>query len=339
MKLRTGALGVAILLAAAALVTVGCASTTELHRKAVDQASADREQAGTMLSPLVGNPPEGFLSTAYVGGTAPTRIGLDHLDEAATAATDRVRVRVVVPEGFEAAFDDFRQRDDESIETLLASVAATLSRASESLYSLPSGNLEVVFLAAPAGSGVVLEVEDRLDDGALTIAIANPYGRNTAPRQWMLNGLTFAAHELLHAHYRLVGIRKLRFQEQKRINEETAAYLFGWCAGVRGQHRLGSEAARFEFSADNAASMFPSLGMGRYCPERHAIRALGTPSEAGRTMALAAMRIANPDLVFAVSDPESTRALHSICEALPAGIPDFLDGDIPGLHARSDCRD
>ena len=339
MHLRSAAPGVAILLGAAALMTVGCASTTELHRNAVDRASADREQAGTMLSPLVGNPPEGFLSTAYVGGTAPTRIGLDHLNEAATAATDRVRVRVVVPEGFEAAFDDVRPRDDESIETLLASVAATLSRISGSLHSMSSSDLEVVFLAAPAGSGVVLEIEDRLDDGALTIAIANPYGRNTVPRQWMLNGLTFAAHELLHAHYRLVGIRKLRFQERKRIDEETAAYLFGWCAGVRGQHRLGSESVRFEFSGENAASMFPELGAGRYCPERRAIRALGTPSEAGRTMALAVLRVANPDLTFAIADPESTRALYSLCEALPAGIPAFLAGDIPGLHDRSACRD
>lgn len=331
--------GLAILSSATVLLLIGCASPTELHRQAVDRASADREQAGTMLSPLAGNPPEGVLSTAYVGGTVPTRIGLDRLDEVATAASGRVRARVVVPEGFEAAFDEFRQRDDESIDTLLASVAATLSRISGPLHSMSSSDLEVVFLAAPAGSGVVLEVEDRLDDGALTIAIGNPYGRNTVPRQWMLNGLTFAAHELLHAHYRLVGIRKLRFQERKRIDEETAAYLFGWCAGVRGQHRLGSESARFEFSDENAASMFPELGAGRYCPEQRAIRALGTPSEAGRTMALAVLRVANPDRVFAVSDPESTRALYSSCEALPAGIPDFLDGDIPGLHARGDCRD
>jgi len=331
--------GLAILSSATALMMIGCASPTELHRQAVDRASADREQAGTMLSPLAGNPPEGFISTAYVGGAEPARVTIEHLDGVATAASDRVHVRVVAPEGFEAAFDDFRQRGDESIESFLASVAATLSRVSGVLHSLSARDLEVVFLAVPAGAGVVLEVEDRLDDDGLTIAVANPYGRNTAPRQWMLNGLTFAAHELLHAHYRLIGIRKLRFQERKRINEETAAYLFGWCAGVRGQHALGSESVRFEFSAENSTSIFPGLAVGRYCPERRGIRALDTPSGRGRTMALAALRIANPDLVFAESDPESTRRLYSICEALPAGIPDFLAGDIPAVHDRSDCRD
>lgn len=317
----------------------GCATPIETHRGYADKYVTDSTEVGTLLSAVGGSRISGFISTGYVGGPNPDDFGLDDLHPVAEETSGRITVEVRVPGEFIGRLSSLRRSSDKMrFGEYLRAMASAIENIQNELPTLSNYRLHVAILAAPIGEGVLVTHEDSLADGVLKIVVANAFDQDSQTGGWMLSGLITIAHELLHVHYRLNGIRKFDFQDRKIANEEAAASLYGWCGGIRAQPKFRSNSMNLSFNVKSMDRIFPSLDDGRYCPNWGNLLTLSEGSR-GEALALAALALANPQLSFDTKDSSTTQALFEICRKLPAGIPDFLSGDLPTLHDSSECSE
>lgn len=316
----------------------GCASPVETHRSYADESVTDPTKVGTLLS-TVGSPSvSGFISTGYIGGPNPDDFELDDLHPFAEETRRGVTVEVRVPEEFvDRISSALRGSDKIAFSEYLKSMASAIKVVQNELATLSNYGLHVVMLAAPVGEGVIVTHEDSLDDNILKIVVGNAFDQGSQTAGWMLSGLTTVVHELLHVHYRLNGIRKFDFQTRKAANEEAAAFLFGWCGGIRAQRQFGSNSMDMSFNINSMDRFFPGLDAGRYCPNWDNLSTLSDRATRGKVLALTTLSLANPQLRFDAQDSSTTQAIFEICRSLPAGIPDFLSGDVPTLQDPAEC--
>jgi len=111
-----------------------------------------------------------------------------------------------------------------------------------------------------------------------------------------------------------------------RVNNSTAAYLFGQCAVA--WFTLALDASELIVNIDVDLDAFPGLVDGRFAPDMRKIRQIGNESRQGRTLAFAYLYSLAPEDEGAIDllSPTFQERLAPECDAAPSNVRPFSSG-------------
>lgn len=329
-----------LLLSSVIITLVSCASPDEIHRNSLSHEITDPDRGGTTLTPDFSGPDLKVLNTAYIGGEDPTVVALEYLYLMRSSQSSDVKIEILAPDCCKDIVAGFIDSDVELWDRFSSSGAAEFRKLIQDLPIARGRELLISILAAPYGSGIVVHNEILMKSDELALIVANPVKTKMPFGNWVLEGLQHAAHELLHANYSFLGVGLTR-RSYSQTNEETAAWLYGFCASTRIALALGSKKATLmssnEFVEKRILQVVPTLSEGRFCPDRRMLNAYSSDSERGGVLANAVLKMLFPTGVISADSNDHVDTLISLCERLPDKVPEFLEGELPGIQKKSVC--
>lgn len=329
-----------LLLSSVIIGLVSCASPAEIHRNSLSHEIGDPDRGGTTLTPDLSGPDPKILNTAYIGGENPTLLALEDLNHLRSSRSSNVTIEILAPDCCKDISATFIDSDPDLWDRFTSSGAAEFQKLIQDLPIVRGREVFIHILAAPYGSRIVIHNEILMKSAKLALIVANPIKTKTPFGNWVLEGLQHSAHELLHANYSLLGLG-LRRRSFSQTNEETAAWLYGFCASTRVALALGSKKATLmtsnEFVEKRILQVVPTLPEGRFCPDRRMLNAYSSDSERGGVLANAVLKMLFPTGVINADSDDHLDTLISLCERLPDKIPEFLEGELPGIQKKSVC--
>ena len=207
----------------------------------------------------------------------------------------------------------------------VAGLVEALDMAMSRLPDFKRLNPYLRIVAAPAGSGVSLTTRQGIEsDGVTPLTVLIAFGEDMPNNgaDWWVDAISMAAHESLRVQHGITPPGSAA----NRVNNSTAAYLFGQCAVA--WFTLALDASELIVNIDVDLDAFPGLVDGRFAPDMRKIRQIGNESRQGRTLAFAYLYSLAPEDEGAIDllSPTFQERLAPECDAAPSNVRPFSSG-------------
>lgn len=219
--------------------------------------------------------------------------------------------------------------DPEKMGMIRNALLLALDESIATMAGLSNDSLEIYAVAALSGSGRSMLFRERAADSLSLMVIdgvtfPSEVPSFNEPSYWMTQIGSTVVHELFHLNNRMQEV------EVPNVNEETAAYLLGYCFVARMARNLGvSSSMEFDVSSPLIQSVFPGIAQGEFNPQANELEDLGHPSRQGNNLAKAALMHISKGGPLEVNNPDMFGRMTEICDRSVEAIPDFRAGNLP----------